>query len=76
VRAKLPFSLPGKVLVEWQNRRGGRWKKIHGAAWNASKPFRFTQRLRYTGRWRVRARYVGKRPFRSTASRWIAFTVR
>jgi len=76
LRARLPFSLPGKVLVEWHNRRGGRWKKMHGAAYNANKPFRFTQRLRSSGRWRVRVRYVGKHPFRSTASRWIAFSVR
>jgi hypothetical protein len=76
VRAKLPFSLPGKVVVEWHNKRGARWKKVHGAAYNANKPFRFTQRLRSAGRWRVRVRYVGKRPFRSTASRWIGFTVR
>jgi hypothetical protein len=76
LRAKMPFSLPGKVLVEWHNKRGARWKKVHGAAWNANKAFRFTQRLRYSGRWRVRVRYVGKRPFRNTASRWISFRVR
>lgn len=76
VGTKLPFAIKGKVVVEWQNRRKGRWKKIHGAAYNAGKPFRFKQRLKYKGRWRVRVRYIGKRPFKSSRSRWIRFTVR
>jgi hypothetical protein len=76
VKAKLPFSVPGKVLVEWQNRRGGKWKKIHGSAYNASKPFKFKQTLKYKGTWRVRVKYAGKRPFRSSVSRWVTFEVR
>jgi hypothetical protein len=67
------FSLPGKVVAQWQHKRGGRWKKVHGAARNANRPFTFKQRLKYGGRWRVRVVYQGKRPFRSTASKWIAF---
>ena len=76
VTSRLPFQIPGKVTAEWQNRRGGRWKKIHGGARNANKPFRFTQRLRYRGAWRVRAVYKGKRPFRRSASPWKRFRVR
>ena len=75
VRAKLPFTITGKVKVEWQNKRSGKWKKIHGAAYNAGKPFKFKQTLRYKGQWRVRVTYVGKRPFRSTTSKWLKFKV-
>lgn len=76
VRSTLRFKLGGKVLVEWQNKRKGSWKKIHGAAYNASKPFRFAQRLKYKGAWRVRVKYVGVRPFRSSTSRWLTFRVK
>lgn len=76
VRSTLRFKLGGKVLVEWQNRRKGSWKKIHGAAYNASKPFRFQQKLKYKGQWRVRVRYVGQKPFKSSTSRWLKFRVK
>jgi hypothetical protein len=76
VLSQLRFAIPGKVKVQWQNRRGGRWKKIHGGAKNANKPFTFTQRLRYSGKWRVRVTYTGKHPFRRSASAWKTFTVR
>jgi hypothetical protein len=73
LRSALPFTIPGKVTAEWQNKRKGKWKKIHGAAKNANKPFVFKQRLRYSGRWRVRVVYKGQRPFRKTTSKWITF---
>ena len=76
VKSKLSFSKPGKVLVEWQNKRKGKWKKIHGAAYNANKPFKFRQKLKYKGQWRVRVKYQGKRPFRSAVSKWMKFKVR
>lgn len=76
VRSTLRFKLGGKVLVEWQNKRKGKWKKIHGAAYNASKPFRFKQTLKYKGQWRVRVKYVGQRPFKSSTSRWLKFKVK
>ena len=41
VKARLPLTLPGSVRVEWQSRRGGKWKKVHGGVYNAGKPFRF-----------------------------------
>ena len=75
VQAKVPFMIGGKVKVEWQNKRNGKWKKIHGAASNANKPFKFKQSLKYKGQWRVRGKYVGKRPFKSSASKWLRFKV-
>jgi hypothetical protein len=73
VRTAMPFAVPGKVVAQWQNRRGGRWKKIHGAARNADEPFRFAQTLRYGGQWRVRTTYVGVKPFRRSVSKWVYF---
>jgi hypothetical protein len=75
VKASLPFAISGRVKIQWQNKRQGKWKKIHGAAWNASKPFQFKQTLKYKGSWRVRVTYVGKRPFKSSTSKWISFKV-
>jgi hypothetical protein len=66
----------GKVKVEWQNKRKGKWKKIHAGTQNANKPFKFKQNLKYKGNWRVRATYTGKRPFKSSKSKWIAFKVK
>jgi hypothetical protein len=75
LRTTLRFNVPGKAIVEWQNKRKGRWKKIHGAAANANKPFTFTQVLKYKGAWRVRVVYKGQKPFRTSASKWIRFKV-
>jgi hypothetical protein len=72
----LKFTVAGKVQVEWQARRAGRWKKIHGGALLASRPFAFSQRLKYAGRWRVRVVYLGAKPHKKAASPWKAFTVR
>ena len=44
--------------------------------WQGNKPFKFKQRLKYKGRWRVRVKYAGKKPFRSSASRWVTFKVK
>jgi len=73
LRSRVTFGIPGKVVAEWQNKRAGKWKKIHGAAKNANKPFQFKQTLRYKGQWRVRVVYKGAKPFRKTASKWITF---
>ena len=73
VKSTLRFSIPGKVVAEWQHKRGGRWRKTHGAARNANKPFRFKQTLKYGGQWRVRLKYSGVRPFKRGTSKWIAF---
>jgi len=72
----LRFTIGGKLRVEWQARRKGGWKKIHGASANANRPFRFDQKLKYKGKWRVRVHYSGVRPFRSSSTAWKTFTVR
>ena len=51
------FRPGGKVVIEWQYRRKGRWVTLHKRSKNASRPFRYAQRLRKQGRWRVVARY-------------------
>jgi hypothetical protein len=77
----LPFVITGKVTAEWQNRRKGKWKKIHGGAKNAQNKGRnrtlsFKQKLKYKGAWRVRLKYSGNQPFRKGNSPWKRFTVR
>jgi hypothetical protein len=75
VASNLPFVIPGKVTAEWQSRRkGGKWKKVHGGARNANKTFRFKQKLRFGGSWRMRVVYQGKRPYRRTTSCWLQFS--
>jgi hypothetical protein len=74
IASALPFAISGRVRVEWQARRMGRWKKVHGGSRNAHRPFVFHQRLKYAGRWRVRVVYDGKRPYRRTRSCWVYFS--
>lgn len=69
----------GGVFVEWQNFRRGRWKKIHGGGKSVRNvkdvniPTTFSQRLKYGGRWRVRAVYKGRAPYGPVKSRWVSF---
>jgi len=72
----LDFAIRGKVQVVWQAKRRGAWKKIHGGAKNANELFRFKQKLRFKGRWRVRAEYKGPRPYKKAATPWRTFKVR
>jgi hypothetical protein len=78
-KLQLPYTFrltaKDKVRAEWQNRRGRRWKKIHGGLKAANKPggFTFSQRLKYGGQWRVRVVFLGKAPYRKTASKWVRF---
>ncbi|HEX8121730.1 MAG TPA: hypothetical protein VF549_10755 [Solirubrobacteraceae bacterium] len=74
ITSKLPFAMSGRVRVEWQAFRMGRWKKIHGGSRNAHRPFVFRQSLKYAGRWRVRVVYDGQRPYRRTRSCWAYFS--
>jgi hypothetical protein len=74
ITSGLPFAISGRVRVEWQARRMGRWKKIHGGSRNAHRPFVFHQTLKYAGRWRVRIVYEAKRPYRRTRSCWVYFS--
>jgi len=64
-----------KVVAEWQNKRKGKWKKIHGGMKAANKPagFTFSQKLKYKGQWRVRIVFQGKKPYKKTVSKWLTF---
>jgi len=72
-----PFALSAKdkVAAEWQNKRKGKWKKIHGGLKAANKPsgFSFSQKLKFGGQWRVRIVFQGKAPYKKTVSKWITF---
>ena len=74
--AALPGVTGGAIRAEWQHRRGRRWKRIHARAKPARRPFRFRQRLRFPGRWRVRLVYLGKGTVKRTASCWLVFDTR
>lgn len=76
ITSALPYTIGGKIRVEWQNKRKGKWKKIHGGAKNANRPFAFRQKLKYKGQWRVRLVYSGKAPYKKTVSKWVRFRVR
>jgi hypothetical protein len=77
VAPQLDFSgITGRVRVVWQARRKGGWKTIHSGLRNAGTPFRFGQRMKYAGQWRVRLEYAGDKPFRRAASPWERFRVR
>ena len=68
------FPVTGKVLVQWQFSRKGRWVTLHKASRNANKPFTYTQRLAKAGRWRVIAQYQGQKPFISARSSGLRFS--
>jgi hypothetical protein len=70
------FEPTGKVLVKWQTKRGRKWITLHKMGRGAARPFRYTQRLRYRGAWRVVAQYQGERPFRASTSSIIRFRAR
>lgn len=72
----LDFGIQGKVEVIWQAKRKAGWKKIHGGMANSNKPFTFNQKLKYSGKWRVRVRYLAVKPYKSSVSPWKQFTVR
>ncbi|HEV2813539.1 MAG TPA: hypothetical protein VGW10_09830, partial [Solirubrobacteraceae bacterium] len=74
--AALPGITGGVLRVEWQNRRRGKWKRIHAKSTAARRPFRFRQRLRFAGLWRVRLVYLGKAPVKRTASCWLVFNTK
>lgn len=76
VTSRLRFGIPGKVRIDWQALRGGGWKTVHKSSRNANRPFTVSQRLRSSGRWRVRAVYGGSRPFRRSSSRSVRFRAR
>ena len=62
-------GLSGKVRVYWQQKRGKKWKTIHGGLKPANKPFTFRQKLKRAGTWRVQVKYVNVAPYKpSTAT--------
>ena len=69
-------SILGKVAVEWQWKKAGRWRKLVGGLKPAGKPFTFSARLKKSGSWRVRVAYQGRAPWKGTASRYLTFRVR
>jgi hypothetical protein len=78
VGSALSFVITGKLKAEWQNKRKGKWKKIHGGSKNAQNKGKngtvtFNQKLKYGGQWRVRVVYSGKAPFKKTVSKWLTF---
>ncbi|MEA2254554.1 MAG: polysaccharide biosynthesis protein PslG [Solirubrobacteraceae bacterium] len=75
VGASGSLGLAGKVRVAWQQKRGKRWKTVHGGLKPAGKPFTFSQRLKGTGRWRVTVRYAGAAPYKASSTT-RAFSVR
>lgn len=70
------FLPTGKVVIEWQYQRKGRWVTLHKRSKNANRPFSYAQRLRKPGAWRVVARYTGIKPFLSASSKRIRFSAR
>lgn len=69
-------ALSGKVRVYWQQKRGKKWKTIHGGLKPANKPFRFSQKVKRSGQWRVRVKYVNVAPYKSSTATSKAFRVR
>jgi Big-like domain-containing protein len=69
-------GLSGKVRVYWQQKRGKKWKTIHGGLKPANKPFTFKQKLKRSGRWRVQIKYVNVAPYKSSIATSKSFRVR
>ena len=70
------FLPGGKVVIEWQYKRKGKWVTLHKRSKNANRPFTYAQRLKKPGRWRVIARYKGAPPFTAAQSRRVTFSAR
>jgi Big-like domain-containing protein len=59
------LGLSGKVRIAWQHKRGSKWKTVHGGLKPANKPFKFKQKLKRSGTWRVKVTYVGVAPYKA-----------
>jgi hypothetical protein len=78
------ISVGGKAKIAWQQRikvsKNGRtrrvYKTIHRGLKPAGKPFKFKQRLRRSGSWRVKVFYLGKAPLKKSASPFVSFKVK
>jgi hypothetical protein len=69
-------GLSGKVRVYWQQKRGKKWKTIHGGLKPANKPFTFKQKLKGKGMWRVQVKYVNVAPYKSSLAVSKSFRVK
>lgn len=70
-------SIGGKVAAEWQFRnKKGQYRKLIGGLKPANKPFTLTAKLTKPGKWRVRAVYQAKAPWKATQSAYVYFTVK
>jgi Big-like domain-containing protein len=69
-------GLSGKVRVYWQQKRGKKWKTIHGGLKPANKPFTFRQKLKRAGTWRVMVKYLNVAPYKASSATSKAMRVR
>ena len=74
--------LPGKVQIQWQwrtkatKKRKAAWKTLHKVTKPAGKPFKVRQKLKRSGAWRVRVRYLAPKPLKPSSSKWAYFSVK
>jgi hypothetical protein len=75
-------ALPGKVQIQWQwrtkatKKHKARWKTLHKVTKPAGKPFKVRQKLKRSGAWRVRVRYLAPKPLKASSSKWAYFSVK
>jgi hypothetical protein len=75
-------ALPGKVQIQWQwrtkatKKHKARWKTLHKVTKPAGKPFKVRQKLKRSGAWRVRVRYLAPKPLKVSSSKWMYFSVK
>ena len=64
----------GKVAVEWQfKNKKGQYRKLNGGTKSAGKSFTFKAKLKFRGKWRVRAVYEGQAPYKAARSEFLYF---
>lgn|GEM_PF-538979 len=74
--------MPGKVQIQWQwrtkatKKRKAAWKTLHKITKPAGKPFTARQKLKRSGSWRVRVRYLAPKPLKASSSPWAYFSVK
>jgi Bacterial Ig domain len=74
--------LPGKLQIQWQwrtkatKKKKAAWKTLHKVSKPAGKPFKVKQKLKRSGAWRVRVRYLAPKPLKASSSPWAYFSVK
>ena len=66
-RARAP-ACRARSASSWQQKRGKKWKTIHGGLKPANKPFTFKQKLKRAGTWRVQVKYVNVAPYKASTA--------